>query len=175
MYIFQIFTNVQIPSLHSVISLCLIHSFSNDPSCKGILSLLYSSFSHLILSPIDHVANLMDACPIRTFLKSLYIAISLKSLFRHYLHINATRWSSAEHLMWWQQLSSQIFLSSLLTPFFEAYLLKCGYLLHSIFWVAELLPPTTPPEEVCLLEKHHLFIVINHCPWPINPRAYLTV
>ena len=175
MYIFQTFTNVQSPSLHSIISLFLIHSFSDDPSCKGIFSLVYSSSSHLSPPLVDHVANLMDACPIKTFLKSLYIVVSLKLLFRHYLYINTTRWLGAEHLMWWQQISSQIFFSSLLTPFFEVYLLKCGCLLHSIFWVAELQPPTTPLEEVCLLEKHHLFIVISHCPRPINPPAYLTV
>ena len=89
------------PSLYSVISLFLIHSFSDDPSCKGIFSLLYSSFSHLNPLLVDHLANFMDACPIITFLKSLYIVVSVKSLFRHYHHINAARWLGAEHLMWW--------------------------------------------------------------------------
>ena len=75
--------------------------FPDDPSCKGIISLLYSSsFSYLSPPLVDHVTNFMDTCPIRIFLKSLYIAISLKSLFRHYLHINVAGLLGANHLMW---------------------------------------------------------------------------
>ena len=53
--------------------------FFDDPLCNGILLLLYSlPFFHLSLSHVDQIANLLDTCPIITFLKSLWVAVRLE-------------------------------------------------------------------------------------------------
>ena len=54
------------------------------------------------------------------------------SLFKHHFHINAASWLSAEHLIQWQQPSSQIFPDSLWTILSKAYPQKNGTLLHGI-------------------------------------------
>ena len=53
--------------------------FSHDPLCNGILLLLYPlSFFHLSRPRIDQIANLLDTCPVSTFLKSLWVAVRLE-------------------------------------------------------------------------------------------------
>ena len=53
--------------------------FMIPPFYNGILLLLYSlPFFHLNLSCVDQIANLLDTCPISTFLKSLWIVVRLE-------------------------------------------------------------------------------------------------
>ena len=52
--------------------------YSSIPSPQGIFfSFILSSFFHLLPSRVDQVSE-VDSCPIRTFLKSLVVAVRLK-------------------------------------------------------------------------------------------------
>lgn len=75
--------------------------------------------------------------------------------------------------MWWQQPSSQIFLSSLLTQLSEAYPSKHGCPLPSICWVIGLQTFTLFSKEVWLLEQHHLFVVTGPHPRTNNLLALI--
>ena len=97
------------------------------------------------------------------------------SLFKHHFHINAASWLSAEHLIQWQQPSSQIFPDSLWTILSKAYPQKNGTLLHGILQATGFQSPTTFPEEVWIIGRQPLFIITCHCPCPFAPQAYLTI
>ena len=94
-------------------------------------------------------------------------------MFRHHLHINAASWLGAEHSMQWQQLSSQIFLNSLLTHLSEAYPPKHGCPLSNTCWMVGLKISTLFPKEVWLLRQHHLLVVTNPRPQPNNLLALI--
>ena len=72
-YISQTYTNVQ------VLGYKVVSFLSLPPHCNGILSLLYSfTFSHLSLALVDQITNLLDTCPIKTFLKNVWVAVRLE-------------------------------------------------------------------------------------------------
>ena len=53
--------------------------FSDDPFRNGILLLLYSlPFFHLSRPCGDQIINLLDTCPISTFLKFLWVAVRVE-------------------------------------------------------------------------------------------------
>ena len=53
--------------------------FFSFPFCNGILPPLYSlPFFHLSFLRVDQIANILDTCPISTFLKFLWVAVSLE-------------------------------------------------------------------------------------------------
>ena len=57
--------------------------FSHDPLCNEIFLLLYPiSFFHLSCSHVDQIANLLNICPISTFLKSLWVAVRLEVIIQ---------------------------------------------------------------------------------------------
>lgn len=125
----------------------------------------------LSLPLIDQVGDLLDAFPIRIFLKPLCVTVRL----------NTTIQASLPHKCG-QLVRCRVFnvvivaffsyiFSSLLIHLFEAYPPKHGCILPSIHCVVEFQTPTLLFEEVCLLGKHYLFIVIGPCPWPTNPLA----
>ena len=58
--------------------------------------------------------------------------------------------------------------------FFKTYLPKHGCLPHNKCWVAGLQTLTSPLEEVWLLRRHHLLIVISPCLQSTNSQALLT-
>ena len=56
--------------------------FSHDPLCNGILLLYPLSFFHLSCPRVDQIANLLNICPISTFLKSLWVAMRLEVIIQ---------------------------------------------------------------------------------------------
>ena len=76
------------------------------PSSYFILSLPF----HICLPRVDQSVG-VDPCHISTFLKSLESSckVERKPLFRYYFLTNTARELATEHLMWWQQLSLEIF------------------------------------------------------------------
>ena len=72
----QTYTNIQVLGYIVIFFFFLVF---DDPFCNGILPLLYSfPFFHLNLPHVDQIANLLDTCPISTFLKSLWVAVRLE-------------------------------------------------------------------------------------------------